>query len=71
MKNCIKGEKYDVPIFCINDPASYDVPKETKIDKKDIRKTTINVNFSGYTRTNLARALFLDQVTLRRSSIRY
>lgn len=39
----ILGDKYDVPIFCINDPTMYDVPRETKFDRSEVKKATITV----------------------------
>jgi len=46
------GDKYDVPIFCINEPKLYDVPKETKFDKSDVKKATITVKLrcAGFTK---------------------
>jgi len=38
-----RGYKYDVPIFCINPPVSYDLPKNKELKKEDVSSSNIHV----------------------------
>jgi len=38
-----QGFEYDVPIFCINDPVQYDIPKKKQIRKEDLQGQSVLV----------------------------
>jgi len=40
----LKGNLYDVPIFCINDPIEYDLPEKINLQKEELSGETIKVN---------------------------
>jgi len=44
-----KGERYEIPIFCINDPLQYDVPKKLMHKKENVPddQITIKLRFMG------------------------
>lgn len=52
-----EGYKYDVPIFCINPPTSYELKSETKVDKQNMKINTVNVNNS--LKLNLSNLLLI------------
>jgi hypothetical protein len=39
------GHKYDVPVFCINDPSVFDLPKKKEIKKEELAGKTIDLKF--------------------------
>ena len=37
------GNKYDIPVFCINDPIRYDLPKKKAVKKEELPEENIQV----------------------------
>jgi len=38
-----RGNKYELPIFCINDPTRYDLPKKKQLTKDELSGETIKI----------------------------
>jgi len=38
-----QGNRYDVPIFCINDPIRYNLPKKKQLKKEDLSAETMHI----------------------------
>jgi hypothetical protein len=43
----LQGNKYDVPIFCLNNPSSFNLPKEKIFNVNDIRVTKLTIKLRG------------------------
>ena len=41
------GERYEIPIFCINDPVQYDVPKKLMHKKENVPDDQITVSLKA------------------------
>jgi hypothetical protein len=39
------GHKYDVPVFCINDPSIFDLPKKREISKEELTGKPVDLKF--------------------------
>jgi len=59
------GNKYDVPIFCLNDPSVYDLPKKKEVNREALTGKAINVKFRMLGMTTDIVMQILDNCTVR------